>query len=83
MANDLHKRWPFNTAVNTYWLPTIGAVVELNHQHPGKAIEELQAAFAYELGQPWPQTQAAGTLYPVYIRGQAYIKGGNLGHDSS
>jgi hypothetical protein len=32
----------------------------------------LEAAAPYELGEPPPMTQ--GTLYPVYLRGEAYLQ---------
>ncbi|MGA8312474.1 MAG: hypothetical protein WB755_20755, partial [Terriglobales bacterium] len=36
-------------------------------------VELLKAASAYELGQPDP---LGGSLYPVYLRGEAYLKAG-------
>jgi tetratricopeptide (TPR) repeat protein len=46
----------------------------LNHGDPAKAIELLQVAAPYELGQPRSsQTSFFGALYPVYARGQAYL----------
>ena len=73
MADDLGKRSPLNTVLNGYWLPTIRAAIELNRKHPDKAVELLKAASAYELGQPNP---LGGSLYPVYVRGEAYLKAG-------
>jgi eukaryotic-like serine/threonine-protein kinase len=71
MAEDLNKRSPLDTALNAYWLPTIRAVVELNRKDSQKALELLQAASAYELGS-FPPLSA--TLYPIYIRGEAYLQ---------
>jgi hypothetical protein len=49
--------------------------VELEHanssQNAEKAIELLQAAVPYELADPPPF--AAGTMYPAYLRGEAYL----------
>jgi tetratricopeptide (TPR) repeat protein len=70
MADDLAKASPTNTILNDYWLPTIRAAIEVNRGNPAKAIEFLQAAGAYELGGPPP---ISGTLYPAYVRGQAYL----------
>ena len=72
MADDLHKRSPLDTVLNGYWLPTIRASIELNRRHPDKAVELLQVTSAYELG--WPPQLAS--LYPVYVRGEAYLKTG-------
>ena len=65
-----------NTVLNGYWLPTIRAAIALDGRHPDKAVELLQAASAYELGEPSPGAQVGGTLYPVYVRGEAYLEAG-------
>ena len=72
MANDLAKRFPLNTVINYYWLPTIRAAIEIDRHNPAQAIEILQAAAPYERGYPNPQI-GGGLLYPVYVRGQAYL----------
>ena len=76
IADGLNKRSPLNTLLNSYWLPTIRAAIELNRKRFDKAVELLQAASAYELGEPLPTAQIAGTLYPVYVRGEAHLKAG-------
>jgi tetratricopeptide (TPR) repeat protein len=74
MADDLAKRFPVDTGVNRYWLPTIRAAIEINHRNPAKAVEVLQAAAPYELGNPLPQAEIGAFLYPVYLRGQCYLQ---------
>jgi serine/threonine protein kinase/tetratricopeptide (TPR) repeat protein len=76
IADDLHKRYPLNTLLNDYWLPTIRAVVELKHKRPDQALESLQEASAYELGVPWVAAPVAIALYPPYVRGEAYLEEG-------
>ena len=73
MADDLARRFPLNTTINRYWLPTIYASIENSHNNPAKALELLQTASQYELGTPLPQFEVGGSLYPVYVRGQAYL----------
>ncbi len=73
VAADLARRFPLNTVLNSYWLPVIRASIEMNHNRPAKAIELLQDATPYELGEPLPQVAGGAFLYPVYIRGQAYL----------
>lgn len=73
IAADLAKRFPLDTVINSYWLPTIRAAVEINRGNPAKAVEALQVAAPYELGVPYPQSQVGGSLYPVYVRGEAYL----------
>jgi eukaryotic-like serine/threonine-protein kinase len=72
MADALARRFPLNTVINYYWLPTIRAAIEIDRNHPARAIEVLQAAAPYELGYPNPQF-GGGLLYPAYVRGQAYL----------
>jgi tetratricopeptide (TPR) repeat protein len=71
IADELEKRFPRNTIINAYWLPTIRARIEIQRNNPSKAIELLQAASPYDLANPPPGV--GGLLYPVYVRGQAYL----------
>ncbi len=66
LANDLAKRLPEDTAVQFGYLPMIHAQLALSRNNASKAIETLRAAAPYELG-------AGGGLYPVYVRGEAYL----------
>jgi DNA-binding winged helix-turn-helix (wHTH) protein len=73
LANDLGKRFPEDTVVQFNYLPTLRAKLALLHSDPQEAIAILGAASPYELGLPsliyynWPN------LYPVYVRGEAYL----------
>ena len=71
LADDVAKRFPADTQLNAYWLPTVHAAVELTGGQPAKALNFLQSAQPYELATPSPF--AIGTLYPVYVRGYAYL----------
>jgi len=66
LAAHLAKQFPEDTAVKYCYLPTIRALVALSRNDSSKAIEVLQTATPYELG-------TAGGLYPVYVRGEAYL----------
>jgi tetratricopeptide (TPR) repeat protein/tRNA A-37 threonylcarbamoyl transferase component Bud32 len=72
LADELAKSKPSNTVLNSYFLPTIRAAVELDLKRPAQAIEKLQGTTPYELGAPPPLEP--GTLYPVYVRGEAYLR---------
>jgi tetratricopeptide (TPR) repeat protein len=74
-ADKLNSDFPLSTVLQRYWLPTVQAEIELAHGTAARAIDVLHAASAYELGDP-PQFQP-GTLYPVYVRGQAYLRAAN------
>jgi serine/threonine protein kinase/tetratricopeptide (TPR) repeat protein len=74
IADDLQQQNPLNTRINTYWLPTIRAAIELDRKDPTRAIEILETAMPYELGAPPPQPILGGPLYPAYLRGLAYLQ---------
>jgi tetratricopeptide (TPR) repeat protein len=72
VADDLAKRFPQDTLVQSICLPAIHGQVALDRNDAQKAIELLQAASAYELGYPGTDTYSHN-LYPVYVRGGAYL----------
>src|SRR5882672_11122483 len=62
-----------DTDVQFNYLPTLRARLALIHSNPQQAIDTLEIAAPYELGLPaggfynWPN------MYPVYVRGEAYL----------
>ena len=74
LANDLERRFGEDTSARFRYLPALRARVALNHGEPSKAIELLQIAVPYELGAPRSSMHGFfGALYPVYVRGEAYL----------
>ncbi|HEV2388862.1 MAG TPA: protein kinase [Candidatus Acidoferrales bacterium] len=74
LANDLERRFPEDTSVRFSYLPTLRAVLALNQGKPSSAVDLLQPAVPYELGTPGSALVGFyGALYPVYVRGQAYL----------
>jgi tetratricopeptide (TPR) repeat protein len=74
LVNDLEKRFPEDTSVRTNYLPVLRALLALNHGEPSSAIEALRVALPYDLGVPLSWVNASfGALYPVYVRGEAYL----------
>jgi eukaryotic-like serine/threonine-protein kinase len=74
LANDLEKRFPEDTSIQFSYLPTLQAGLALNHGDVSKAIEVLQVAIPNELGAPRSSIHGLfGALYPVYVRGEAYL----------
>ena len=73
LADDLAKRFSEDTIVQFNYLPALRAKLALGHSKPQEALETLRVAAPYELGLPaiglhnWPN------LYPVYVRGEAYL----------
>jgi serine/threonine protein kinase/predicted Zn-dependent protease len=76
ILRDLTREFPIDVWMNRYWFPSIRAAIELDRNNSVRAIELLQVAKPYELGGD-PIT--LDTLYPVYLRGQAYL----MQHNSS
>jgi len=70
LAAELDKRFPLDTLVQRYWLPTIRAGVALERKDPNRAVELLNLASSIELSQP---TNLTVSLCPVYLRGEAYL----------
>jgi len=68
-VGQLEKSDATNTMLKLYWFPTIDAAIELNTGNTSEALISLEAAAPYELGGPTP----FGNLYPVYVRGLAYL----------
>jgi eukaryotic-like serine/threonine-protein kinase len=72
LVNDLDKRFPQDTVIQSVWLPTIRAQIETNHKNAARSIELLQTAAPYELGM-LSASAANACLYPVYVRAEAYL----------
>jgi tetratricopeptide (TPR) repeat protein len=75
LAQDLGKRFPLDTQVQSLWLPAIQAQLALNKENPAAAVSALQAASAIELGQIQFVANIS-CLYHVYVRGEAYLAAG-------
>jgi eukaryotic-like serine/threonine-protein kinase len=75
LAQDLGKRYPLDTQMQSLWLPAIQAQVALNKKNPAAALNTLQAASPIELGQI-AFVDNISCLYHVYVRGEAYLAAG-------
>jgi eukaryotic-like serine/threonine-protein kinase len=71
LVDGLNQEFPLDTLMQNYWLPTVRAAIALQRRDSGGAIEILRVTIPYELADPPPFS--AGTMYPVYLRGQAYL----------
>ncbi len=67
IMEDLDHRFPADTILHRVTIPCVRALIELERKAPEQAIQALQTATPYELG-------AAQGLFPIYIRGQAYLQ---------
>jgi tetratricopeptide (TPR) repeat protein len=75
LAQDLGKRFPLDTQMQSLWLPAIQAQLALDKKNPAAALTALQAASPIELGQILFVANIS-CLYHVYVRGEAYLAAG-------
>jgi DNA-binding winged helix-turn-helix (wHTH) protein/tetratricopeptide (TPR) repeat protein len=78
LAQDLGKRFPLDTQMQSLWLPAIQAQVGLKRKNPALALSSLRVASPIELGQI-SFVNNLSCLYPTYIRGEAYLAAGQGG----
>jgi len=69
LRQDLGKRFPLDTLVQTMWLPSIDAQVALARKQTTVAMAHVPASTTVEYGY------AIWCLYPAYVRGEAYLAG--------
>ena len=74
LAQDLAREFPEDTFVQFMYLPTLRALFALNAHDPAAAIQALQVASRYDLHTSGVGFKDRfGALYPIYVRGQAYL----------
>ena len=71
LSDDLRKKFPADTIVQSDYLPMIRAAAALRSGDASRAVEALATSEPYELGQT--NTSFTFALYPVYLRGEAYL----------
>jgi len=72
-ADSLARRFPRNTLVQKFYLPTIYGAISLQEHDPAGAIEVLRPAVPLDLATPnlWPNE---APVYPAYVRGLSYLQ---------
>jgi serine/threonine protein kinase/tetratricopeptide (TPR) repeat protein len=71
LSSDLQKKFPADTIVQSNYLSMIRAATALRSGNPAGAIDALAAAEHYELG--FTNSNFTFALYPIYLRGVAYL----------
>jgi tetratricopeptide (TPR) repeat protein len=74
LVNEFNREYPLDTIAQRNYLPEIRAAIALQQGEPAKAIDLLQAALPYEMGQSF---LVQLTLMPAYLRGKAYLQAHN------
>jgi hypothetical protein len=71
LADQINHDMPLNTVVQSYWLPSIRAALELSRKRPDEALALLQIPPPLDLGLAPPLQ--VGSMYPGYLRGEALL----------
>ncbi len=75
LAQDLGRRFPLNTQIQSLWLPAIQAQLALDRKNPASALGVPQAGSPLEFGLI-DFALNVSCLYPVYVQGEAYLATG-------
>ena len=75
LAQELNKRFPLDTQMQSLWLPAIRAQLALDKKNPASALTAPQPAPPLDLGQI-SFVNNVSCLYHVYVRGEAYLAAG-------
>jgi DNA-binding winged helix-turn-helix (wHTH) protein/tetratricopeptide (TPR) repeat protein len=74
LVDDLEKRFPEDTSVQCSYLPALRGQIALEQGNAAKALELLERAVPCENGMPRTAIHANfGAMYPVYVRGEAWL----------
>jgi tetratricopeptide (TPR) repeat protein len=74
IAREVLQRFPEDTAVQFSYVPVMKAALALSQGAPATALEALEMTRPYELATQRSTIHGDfGALYPVYLRGQAYL----------
>ncbi len=75
LAQELEKRFPLDSQMQSLWLPAIRAQVALHKKNPALALNAFPAASPIELGEIQFVINIS-CLNHVYVRGEAYLAAG-------
>jgi len=64
IVDELIRIYPEDTVINSIWVPTIRAAIQMKRGNVSQMIEQLQPASSYE---------GAAEFWPQYLRGTAYL----------
>jgi predicted Zn-dependent protease len=66
VAEGLEQEFPFDTLIQGYVLPSIRAAIAIQNKDAARALDFLQSAMPYELGD--------ASMLPAYMRGETYLQ---------
>jgi serine/threonine protein kinase len=73
LIDNLGQRFPEATIVQFNYLPTLRARIAIRRGRASEALETLRAATPIELGYSTYSPYSWTGLYPVFVRGEAYL----------
>jgi DNA-binding winged helix-turn-helix (wHTH) protein/tetratricopeptide (TPR) repeat protein len=71
IAESLAKKFPADTLIQRYWLPSIHAAIAFKEGRTKSALQSLDSASSYELA--YIQSLEVAPIYPAYLRGLYYL----------
>jgi len=75
LVQNLNKRFPLDTQMQTLWLPAIRTQLALSRNSPARALNQLPAPSQLEFGLI-QFANSVSCLFPIYVRGEAYLASG-------
>ncbi len=75
LAQNLNKRFPLDTQMQSLWLPAMRTQLAISRKNPGYILTDPQNVSPVEFGGML-FTVNPSCLYPTYIRGNAYLAAG-------
>jgi serine/threonine protein kinase/predicted Zn-dependent protease len=73
LTDDLGKRLPEDTILQFNYLPALRAKLAVSRGNAAEALDSLKIGAPYDLGQSSSGVYAWTGLYPVFVRGEAYL----------
>lgn len=73
LIDQLASNYPEDTLVQGNYLPALRAKVALQRGNAGEALAILKTATAYEYGLTRSSVLGWTVMYPIYVRGEAYL----------
>jgi eukaryotic-like serine/threonine-protein kinase len=74
LADGLDQEFPQDTLMQSYVLPTIRAMLAIDRGESAQALKLLESTNGYEFAAPQAFMNTQPPVYPIYLRGQAYLK---------
>src|SRR5260370_18337555 len=75
VVQNINKRFPLDTQIQTLWLPAIRTQLALSRNNAARALNQLPAPGQLEFGLI-QFANSVSCLFPIYLRGEAYLASG-------